>query len=129
MQVENNYTGFGNKESKEFITIVIYPKKEGLSSFLLDDTGNKVNFEVKNMNEQLLVNWSNSDKDFLFRIHNDKSISPSKILNNDSELLQKFDGVGDFTKSARDGWFYDEKSNKTIVRIKNHMMQNILLTY
>lgn len=129
MQVENNYTGFGNKESKEFITIVIYPKKEGLSSFLLDDTGNKVNFEVKNMNEQLLVNWSNSDKDFLFRIHNDKSISPSKILNNDSELLPKFDGVGDFTKSARDGWFYDEKSNKTIVRIKNHMMQNILLTY
>ena len=128
-QVVNDYTGFGTVESKGYLTIVIYPKKEGISSFELDDTGEKVRFEVNRNGNELFVDWNNPGKDFLFRIHCETGMSPSKILLKEGNFLTQIGNKVDFIKSNADSWYFDELTKKVVVRVKSQNTNMIRLIY
>ncbi len=117
LAVQNEVSGFGWKESADYITMAIWPKHNGESSFTLHDLENPVEFNVSQKDKNIVIKWSESKKDYLLRIHTDKNSSPLKVLcgNNENEL-QFFKTVEEFIKSKKDGVVYLAKKNKVIIR-------------
>ncbi|RLD86595.1 MAG: hypothetical protein DRJ07_00395 [Bacteroidetes bacterium] len=117
LAVQNEVSGFGWKESADYITMAIWPKHDGESSFTLYDLENPIQFKVSNNNKNIVIKWGNSKKDYLLRIHTDENSSPLKILCGSKEKqLTLFTTLDDFLNSKKDGAVYLEKKNKIIIR-------------
>jgi alpha-glucosidase (family GH31 glycosyl hydrolase) len=117
LDIKNEITGFGWKESANYITIAIWPKQNGESSFTLHDLENPVQFKVSKKDRNVVIKWGNSKKDYLLRIHTSDNGAPLKVVCGDNEKqLTIFTTLESFLNSKKDGAVYLEKKNKVIIR-------------
>ena len=120
MEVKNQVTGFGTVNSSGYITVAIWPKDNGSSSFTLHDTELPINFRVSHFkNQPLQIKWTLSKKSYIFMIHLGSNVIPRKISNQTEGKitdLNAFASIEAFHMSGRNGWFYD--SFKHILWIK-----------
>ncbi len=115
--VQNEVSGFGWKESADYITMAIWPKQEGESSFTLHDLEKPVKFTVSKSGEEVTVKWNKSEKNYLLRIHSEKNISLKKVICGSNEKsLQIFSTLKEFLNSKKDGAVYIEKKQKIVIR-------------
>lgn len=115
--VQNEVSGFGWKESTEYITMAIWPKLNAESSFTLHDLEGPVQFSVTEKNGEIIVKWDKSEKDYLLRIHSDKNVAPLKIVcGSEEKPLPIFSSLEKFLSSKEDGAVYLSKKRKVIVR-------------
>jgi alpha-D-xyloside xylohydrolase len=128
MEVKNDVTGFGTKNSGDYITVAIWPKLSGNSKFRLQDTEGPVNFNVSRAaGSTLQIKWSSSMKKYIFRIHLDSAI-PRKITDNGNNVTA-FSSLDNFNKTPRDGWYYDEETKKLWIKKKADGVSNTILIY
>ncbi|MBD3287820.1 hypothetical protein GF337_03375 [candidate division KSB1 bacterium] len=114
LEVRRDITGFGWRESKNYITIAIWPDRNNASTFVLHDQEKPVNFTMTQSNDDWKISWSPSEKDYLFRIHGEY-VNPQQLVYNDNEL-KEFDELMTFRKSHEDGWYFDTNQNKLWIR-------------
>lgn len=115
LEIKNDVSGFGSKYSKGFITLAIWPEKNAENEFVLNDREGPVS---------IITNWKNkhyftikcgeSSKDYLFRIHLKKGISPSKVI--DNKLLKKFDDINSFQQSKSDSWYFNPDTQRLWIK-------------
>lgn len=129
MEISNNVSGFGWSESKEYLTIAIWPKVRGKSQFVLNDVGEKVRFEIDQTENDILLEWDKSDNDYLFRINSTSETAPSKIEIGDvenNEILQKFKNLGRFKANQKSCWFFDNETKKLWIKIKQDNSKRLI---
>ena len=120
LKVTNEVSGFGWKESAEYITMAIWPKLDGESSFILHDLEKPIQFTVNESEGEVTVKWDKSGKDYLFRIHSEKNISLRKVVcGSKDKPLQIFNTLKEFLNSKKDGAVYLTEKNKVIIRKSN----------
>lgn len=121
MEISNSYSGFGWSESKGYVTMSIWPKMKGKSQFELNDTGDKVQFDVEQTEKDIMLKWNKTNNDYLFRINFTGGAAPVKIemgeLN--KEFVQEFKDIERFKASQENGWYFDLITQKIWIRIKN----------
>ena len=121
MEISNSYSGFGWSESKEYVTIAIWPKIKGKSQFVLNDIGEKVQFEIDQTENDILLKWGKSDNDYLFRINSTDIIAPLKIESRNeknNEILQELKSSDEFKASRKSCWFFDNEAKKLWIKLK-----------
>ncbi len=120
MEVSRDMTVFGWTESADYITIAIWPSISEKSQFRLHDREEPVIFDVQmGENEDILLKWSQSAEDYLFRIHWKSGNSIKEITAGKGEKrisLSKAKDLLSFRKSKEDEWFLDEVNNKLWIR-------------
>ncbi len=115
--VKNEVSGFGWKESADYITMAIWPKLGAESSFTLHDLENPVHFKVNKNKDEVVIEWDKSAKDYLFRVHCNKSLISLKVVCGSNEKsLKIFETLKDFLSSKEDGAVYLSKKEKVVIR-------------
>ena len=116
MAIERSYTNIGDKESKGFITILIYPKAENSFTYYHTDTKGKTEISYTQINDnKLIVNLKGTQIPHIFRIHSE--FTPKKVIRDGSILRQSED------------WSYDHKNQKVIIRTINYKDGNYEIQY
>ncbi len=120
LNVTNEVSGFGWKESAEYITMAIWPKLNGESSFILHDIEKPIQFTVSESKGVVTVKWDKSEKDYLLRIHSRENVSLQKVVcGNDEKPIQIFGTLEKFLNSQKDGAVYLSEKSKVIIRKNN----------
>jgi len=128
MEIGNSITGLGWEESKDYVTLAIWPKSQGQSRFTLIDQEKPVLITVEQNGEAIHVRWDESDKDYLLRIHLNDGLVVDRVcagMKSETKLIN-FETEAAFLKTKSDGWFLDQKKHKLYIR-KNQSI-NIDLT-
>ena len=129
MEIKNDVSGFGSSASSGFITIAIWPKMNGESSFRLQDTEAPVIFSVMHAGNNIVkLNWTQSKKKYIFRIHQEQNNKPKKIMRS-ATILNPFSNLSLFNSSNKDGWFYDEGKHKLWIRSTSTDAKNSIQVY
>jgi len=111
MKVENEYTGFGWGQKGDYITINIWPKTSGVSSFTIKDKDNDIKIDVKrNLKGNLNISASTTEMNFIFRIHIKNDCSGFDI-SVDSTLLPEIADRSKFRIEEGDAWNYDKEDH------------------
>jgi len=120
MEVSKEVTGFGWSESADYITVSIWPSISEKSQFRLYDRKEPVMFNVQmGENEDILIKWSQSAEDYLFRVHwkSDNSIKEITAGKGEKRIsLSKAENLLSFRKNKEDEWFLNETDNKLWIR-------------
>jgi len=107
LNIERSYTNIGDKNSKGFTTILIYPKEENSFTFYHTDTRGKTEISYKQVEDnKLIVNLKGAQIQHIFRIHSE--FTPKKVIRDGSILIQSED------------WSYDHKNQKVIIKTTNY---------
>ncbi len=117
LEVENNVTGFGWKESKGYTTLAVWPELEGKSEFTLNDKNKTVRIQCDNGKSAIKITWDDKNDNYLFRIHPGKNRIPTTVLAK-GKMFPHADDLLDFKSGDSDGWYYDATSGK--LWIKKH---------
>lgn len=129
MEIENSVSGFGTKRSVGYVTISIWPKTRGESSFKLHDTEGPVKFTVTHSgNKSLQVKWPYSKKKYILRIHLEDNSKPKRIIAEGASLIP-FSSLPAFDNSNKDGWYYDDATKKLWIKRRSAAQQNAINIY
>jgi alpha-glucosidase (family GH31 glycosyl hydrolase) len=106
MDIRRDYTGFGDKNSEGYLTLLIYP--DGRNEFIVHhpDTSGSTSAVVENESDRINITISDVHKPHILKIHLDKR--PDRIELDHAILL---DSVN---------YRFDEKANKLIIRTDNY---------
>jgi alpha-D-xyloside xylohydrolase len=119
MEVQNAVTGFGWAESAPFVTMAIWPKASGSSTFTLHDREAPVTFTAISSQQDIAdVRWTDSAKDYIFRIHVVQGPPTQVSVVKDGQLVA-LERNGDslaFRTAAGQSWYYDSAEHKLYVR-------------
>ena len=116
MEVSNDVTGFGSRESVGYITLAIWPEKYAKNDFVLNDLEGPVRFITDWFNRnEIKVSWDHSTKDYLFRIHLRNDQIPVKIMAG-NETLKPFNSLISLQRAGTDGWFFNEEAMNIWIR-------------
>jgi alpha-D-xyloside xylohydrolase len=125
MEVKNSVSGFGTERSAGYVTVSIWPKSTGESSFILHDTERPVTITVKqSVGKQLDIKWSASKKKYIFRLNIEDERKPKKIVST-TNILPAFSGFSSFNNSNNDGWYYDGAKQKLWIRTRSAAQNSI----
>ncbi|HUS01144.1 MAG TPA: hypothetical protein VMY77_05425, partial [Chitinophagaceae bacterium] len=125
MEVKNDVSGFGTKRSAGYVTVSIWPKISGQSSFIFHDTEAPVTFTVQQGYDKVLkVNWSSSVKNYIFRLNTEDKRAPKKITSSVNMLIA-FSGPHAFNNSSADGWYYDRANQKLWIKTRSGAQNSI----
>lgn len=125
MEVKNEVSGFGTKESAGYVTVAIWPKMSGQSSFILHDTEGPVTVTVQQGKDKLLqVNWSSSKKKYIFRLNIEDKRKPKKIVSG-ANILPVFSSLSAFNNSNNAGWYYQEEKQKLWIKTRSAAKNSI----
>ena len=125
MEVKNDVSGFGTKNSAGYVTVSVWPKISGLSSFIFHDIEAPVTFTVEQQEDKpLQVNWSSSKKKYIFRLNMEDKRSPKKITSS-VYMLIAYSGPDAFNNSSADGWYFDEAKQKLWIRTRSSVQNSI----
>ncbi|HUS00518.1 MAG TPA: hypothetical protein VMY77_02255, partial [Chitinophagaceae bacterium] len=124
MEVKNDVSGFGTKRSAGYVTVSIWPKITGQSSFIFHDTEAPVTFVQQGYDKVLQVNWSSSVMNYIFRLNTEDKRAPKKITSSVNTLIA-FSGAHTFNNSSADGWFYDRANQKLWIKIRSGAQNSI----
>ncbi|HWB85669.1 MAG TPA: TIM-barrel domain-containing protein [Bryobacteraceae bacterium] len=119
MEVKNHVTGFGWAESEPFITMALWPKASGSSTFTLHDREAPVTFTATSSQQDVSdVKWTESGKDYIFRIHVAQTppTQVSVIKDGQPVALERTPSALAFRTAAGQDWFYDDAGHKLYVR-------------
>jgi len=115
MEVKNDVSGFGTKHSEGFVTLAIWPETGVENEFVLNDREGPVSIVTNWDNKNCIsINWGESTKDYLFRIHLKQGILPSEVIANG--LLKQFEDIESFHQAKSDGWFFNRGSQKLWIK-------------
>jgi len=129
MEVESEVSGFGTAKSKGYVTVAIWPKSSGESSFTLHDREQPVNFSVKQSNgKPLQVEWTTSKKNYILRLNMEDNKIPKKVASA-SNSLTHFASLSAFNNSTKDGWYYDGAKQKLWIKRNSTGTQNLIEIY
>jgi alpha-glucosidase (family GH31 glycosyl hydrolase) len=119
MEVKNAVTGFGWAESAPFVTVAVWPRISGRSAFTLQDREAPVTItEESSQQEVTTVQWTESAKDYLFRIHVTGAPPARVSVEKDGQTvaLERTPSAPAFRTAAGQDWFYDSADRKLYVR-------------
>jgi len=119
MEVKNAVTGFGWVESEPFVTMAVWPKASGNSTFTLHDREAPVTFTATSSQQDVTaVRWTDSAKDYLFRIHVVQSPPSGVSVVKDGQpvVLDRTHDALAFCTADRQNWYYDAAEHKLYVR-------------
>ncbi len=120
MDITNNVTGFGFPESKGYLTLAIWPKKNGSSEFILNDAESStiIRSEWK-MENQVSVSILNCQRDYILNIHINSTDKPSQVTDITGKNLQVFENIKSFREENSDGWYFDSSAKKLWIKMKS----------
>jgi alpha-glucosidase (family GH31 glycosyl hydrolase) len=125
MEVKNDVSGFGTKKSAGYVTVSVWPKISGQSSFIFHDTEGPVTFTIHQQDDKPLeVNWSSSKKNYIFRVNTEDKRAPKKITSSVNMLIA-FSGAHTFNNSNADGWYYDSANQKLWIKTRSGARNSI----
>lgn len=125
MEVKNSVSGFGTERSAGYVTVSVWPKSTGESSFTLHDTEKPVTITVKqSAGKQLDIKWSASKKKYIFRLNIDDKQRP-KTITGAAKMLTPFSSLTVFNASNKDGWYYDESNQKLWIKTRSAAQNSI----
>jgi alpha-D-xyloside xylohydrolase len=129
MEIVNAVTGFGSAESKGYVTLAIWPKREGASTFTLHDREGPVSIEVaRHDQDRIIVGWGVTAQSYLLRIHLDGSGQPIALWRDRAEeMLQNVESLAAFHASNAPCWFYDASKSNLWVRQLNNSQPGALV--
>jgi len=106
MNITRNYTGIGDKSSKGYLTLLIYP--EGRSTFTVHhpDKSGSTSVMVEDNPKQIIVSLEGIHKPHILNIN--LKIKPSKVELDGAVLFESVN------------YTFDEKRNKLIIRTDNY---------
>jgi len=116
MNIERSYTNIGDKNSKGFTTILIYPKDENSFTFYHTDTKGetKISYEFSN-SENLEVKLEGKQIPHILMIHS--KFKPNKITLDDIELLEN------------ENWTFNQEKQKNIIKTQAYSKGNYKIFY
>ena len=114
MEVENDVTGFGWKESEPYLTMNIFPGEDGRSAFTLQDKKSPVRFVCENRENTTRIRWSASDRDYLFRIHVAAG-RRFRVMDAAGQPVRQAKNLHDFQSRPGAAWYFDRKARKMYV--------------
>lgn len=115
LEVENGVTGFGWEESVGYTTIAVWPKLEGESKFIINDSNKSVKIQCKSKKQTIEIKWDDKDNNYIFRVHLEKNLLPEDVLSK-GKILPQISNINDFKASSSDGWYYDSNSRKLWIK-------------
>jgi alpha-D-xyloside xylohydrolase len=125
LEIKNDVSGFGTKYSEEFITLAMWPEKGAENEFVLNDREGPVSIVTNwETNDNFTIKRGESSKDYLFRIHLKKGLSPSKVVANN--LLKQFEDINSFQQSKSDGWYFDQDAQKLWIKKYSDIKSGVL---
>lgn len=128
MEVKNAVSGFGTERSEGYVTVSVWPKSTGESSFIFHDTEKPVTITVKRSGgKQLDIKWSASKKKYIFRLNIDDKQRP-KTITGAAKMLTPFSSLAVFNASNKDGWYYDGSNQKLWIKTRSSE-QNFIKIY
>jgi alpha-D-xyloside xylohydrolase len=120
MEITNTFSGFGWPESADYVTLAIWPKLRGESSFTLRDTEGPVRITAtRNDDASLVLTWDATRRNHLLRVHIDGASVPCAVRA-DGVPLAKTSDLDAFRKTAAEGWYYDAAEQKLWIRKLNN---------
>ncbi len=101
LHVEREYTGYGNRTTSDYLTVLIYP--EGKSTFTVYYPGGKgsTNIQVSETNEKISIKLKGQKKRHILRIH--MGTSPVKVFLDHQEL------------NITENYIYDQSDHTLII--------------
>jgi alpha-D-xyloside xylohydrolase len=126
MEICNDVTGFGWAESKGYLTVAIWPKKDDLNEFILEDTEEPVKITSDWKTQDVVqISWDKTNINYILRVHLNSDKIPAELQNRDQSILSnKYSSIDLFRKDNNEGWFYDEAAGNLWVRKNNQDKQN-----
>lgn len=125
MEVENDVSGFGTKESAGYVTVSIWPKIAGQSSFIFQDTEAPVTFNVRQeKHKPLQISWSSSKRNYIFRLNMEDKRAPVRVTGSVT-MLNGFRDLPAFNSSSVDGWYFDKAKQKLWIRTRSSSQNSI----
>jgi len=85
MNITRDYTGFGDKNSSDYLTFLIYPNGENQFTVYHPDSSGETKIEVKQRNQELVINFSGVKKSHILRIF--LPAEPDSILLDGKQLV------------------------------------------
>lgn len=113
MEIGNDVTGFGSKESAGYVTLAIWPKVGGASEFTLHDTEGPVRITADGRTAGLVkISWDATRRNHLLRVHLGDRVPSAINVGTSFVSLAAFHAGGE-------GWFYDAAARNLWVRKNN----------
>lgn len=113
MEIENDVTGFGSKESAGYVTLAIWPKVGGASEFTLHDTEGPVRITADGRTDGVVkIGWDATRRNHLLRVHL-AGRAPAAVSTGAA-----FASLAAF-RAGGEGWFYDAATRNLWVRKHN----------
>ncbi|MEM1515697.1 MAG: glycoside hydrolase family 31 protein [Candidatus Bathyarchaeia archaeon] len=111
MEVSSAYTGHGEKTSKDYLTIDIYPHGVSKIEFFSDGAGSKpYMFSVEENLHEIKINLEPSSECFILRVRSSK---PSVVKINDVEIRDEGEN---FWLNQREAFYYDLNQKRVYIR-------------
>jgi alpha-D-xyloside xylohydrolase len=118
LEVGNEFSGFGWRESAGFVTLAIWPKAEGASEFTLHDTEQPVRIEVNSARDRIAVSWDATNRNYLLRVHVAAKEPPLEVTAGSNRLTSVASLVA--FRSGGESWCFDRETQKLWIRKLNH---------
>lgn len=116
MNIERDYTKIGDKSSKGFTTILIYPKGKNSFTFYHTDTKGKTEISyILNGNKKLEVKLKGNQIPHILEIHSE--IKPFEVSLDGKQL------------NEGEGWTYDDKKQKATIKNNQFKKGNYEIIY
>ncbi len=116
MKIERDYTRIGNKDSKEFTTILMYPKKKNRFIFYSTTGNGKTDISYSyDENKKLSVRLKGKKIKHILNIHSKNP--PIKIVLDGEDILKT------------EYWSYDKLKEKLIIKTENYKYGNYEIQY
>ncbi len=119
MDIRNEVTGFGSKESAGFVTLAIWPTTDGSASqFVLQDTEAAVPITTAwNDPQHFAISCGPSAKNYLLRIHLDRPRLPVEVREQHSPAtLTQADSLAAFRAARSPQWYFEAATQKLWIR-------------
>ena len=117
LEVTNEFSGFGSRESAGYVTLAIWPKGEGASEFTLHDTEGPVAIRVARVGAGLQIGWDATRRNHLLRVHVENGLRAVGV-SADGAALNAFASLSEF-RAGGEGWCFDRTTRKLWIRRMN----------
>ena len=117
LEIESDVSGLAWPEAKGLLTLALWPKQNGESSFVLHDTTGQAQLTSVSADGRLVkFHWKAIElNDLLLRIH--AETNPTQIITHNGKPLKGTVTLRDFKSSMHSGWCFDQEEKKLWVRI------------
>jgi alpha-D-xyloside xylohydrolase len=127
MEIENEITGFGTKNFKDYLTLAIWPKTEGISEFSLADMEDNVKISCDRSGNMINLNWTKTAKNYILRLHLVNTVDYVEIDKSGMKtMLNSYNSFDEFNSDQSEGYYFDDKNGNLWTRINNSSTQGSL---